>query len=1167
MVNPSSTQEGSFGCGLSVRLNRLRRRFQHGSDGSDSHPPARLATNPNMMNDISTLQTPDSAHTFTSLRASGPQQGLTSQSIPENNISSAVTSSDLWSAAYREAVENLSNDIDVAILLGSNAAQLFVELEEIDKEATQESAFIRGVAYLRSIQIPLERFKLALDVASPLSSFDPTAATVFGVVKSVTAIAISFATADLEFARQIGEMLEQISYIDDCDTLGQKTNNTDIHKALVLVYQKILEFYSVAHEILTKRGRKLVMKMVLETDRLPTIIQDFLKLAETLRKFIEKATWEIVEDIKTMLYDREIAKWLDSGRLNLQSQYHARLQDLRSNEACEFLLLHPGFRDWYCAPDSKQLVILGDMGCGKSVAMAFLVDELCRRNEHELPRPKLCYYYCRGDGNDQSVDILSALILALLEQLSGLKKTFYEWYKENQAAGVIAPARSTTKLEKFLGNVFETLNRPLFILIDGLDECDRLARKSLLKILRSLAQRTPRLKMILSSRPEEEIMEQLNETLRIDMKSDAYRDSLIVEHTIREQLSYLSTDVQALVMETLSRSAQGSAIWTKMIVALIQIRKIRAPAPMRLFLQDLPLPEQLSKLYITILSRNCSNDPENEVLATLALQLLAVACRPLSIQELAWAVALAAAHRDVTSVAALSELVDSHRVVNLIYPFVVRIDFMDPRKRQVRLVHQSVRDFVMHELSCAQGPESSAALPKVTNPEALISEVCIRYLLLDEIGTFNLFSDEQVAIHELPQDVDLFNDRESFEYDRHCTWEAWEENMIRYDPTERGFGEFFVYASNYWLSHFGNTEGTPLPRLVDIESLCQAGSIRLCNWTDQNCRSDCAIKARFEFDGLLYDPLSMTSLYGSDAFLREMLVTSKFEGDMYLPSSAIRAADQILLWGDLSRLRMLFMDSKLGPQLRDLEFFRLVIRRWSEFGVRHDNWGIAFDLLQYVLDALIQEQWGNELLTVAAGAGCVPIIQHLINRAQDTPGLKDELLRQPHPIVEAILANHVAVVEYILRVEGFKSHIHYRNAEDENVLHLASSACSPAMLRLLVPLLGKELYETDRCGDTALMRTIKGSSDSQDRYEAARILASHANRSGTDFDVARQVNALLLAVQIGDTEMCRLLVCDGQIDPYSVLTHNSAGQLVLRSQPSMNEEIILQLLRSYAGGA
>ena len=47
------------------------------------------------------------------------------------------------------------------------------------------------------------------------------------------------------------------------------------------------------------------MKMVLEQGRLPEIVQGFLKQADFLRKLVQKATWEIVEDIKTMLYDRE----------------------------------------------------------------------------------------------------------------------------------------------------------------------------------------------------------------------------------------------------------------------------------------------------------------------------------------------------------------------------------------------------------------------------------------------------------------------------------------------------------------------------------------------------------------------------------------------------------------------------------------------------------------------------------------------------------------------------------------------------------------------------------------------------------------------------------------------------------------------------------------------
>ena len=72
-----------------------------------------------------------------------------------------------------------------------------------------------------------------------------------------------------------------------------------------MVYQKLLEFYKVAYEMLSRKGTKLIVKMVLETDRLPNIVQEFLSYSDTLRNLIQKATWEIVEDIKAMLYDHE----------------------------------------------------------------------------------------------------------------------------------------------------------------------------------------------------------------------------------------------------------------------------------------------------------------------------------------------------------------------------------------------------------------------------------------------------------------------------------------------------------------------------------------------------------------------------------------------------------------------------------------------------------------------------------------------------------------------------------------------------------------------------------------------------------------------------------------------------------------------------------------------
>lgn len=71
-----------------------------------------------------------------------------------------------------------------------NVAQLFRQLEEIGKESTQDSVFVRGVTYLRSLQVPLEKFKLALDLAAPLVNIEPTAGTVVGVVRSLTAVSL-----------------------------------------------------------------------------------------------------------------------------------------------------------------------------------------------------------------------------------------------------------------------------------------------------------------------------------------------------------------------------------------------------------------------------------------------------------------------------------------------------------------------------------------------------------------------------------------------------------------------------------------------------------------------------------------------------------------------------------------------------------------------------------------------------------------------------------------------------------------------------------------------------------------------------------------------------------------------------------------------------------------
>jgi hypothetical protein len=566
------------------------------------------------------------------------------------------------------------------------------------------------------------------------------------------------------------------------------------------------------------------------------------------------------------------------------------------------------------------------MGCGKSVASAFLVEELRRKSEHQLPQAKVCYYYCQDDVSGRALHLFSTLILELLKQFVGLAKTFYNWYKERQTSGHFEPAADTATLATFLERMLESIDRPIFIIVDGLDECDRESRTQILRLLDNVSQRSAKVKTMLLSRPSEAITEQLSRAARIDIVPSTKRDATIASHAVETQLSHLSVDAKSQITEVVSSRAQGSAIWTKMMVELIQIRGHRALGPISDLLEDASAPKSLFSLYNTLLLRCSSGDSENHDIASTTLRLLSVARRPLSITELAWAVAMAVARPKITTITALSRLVDHHRIFECMHPFINRIDFHDLEKRQVGLVHQSVREFIqIHHASREQSRrcfssggeigDTPSSSPCTETLEASMLDVCLKYLALDDIGHNQLFSAHQIAIDELPQEVDLFDEAtEPVEYSSNCSWEEWESSMIQYDPAERGFGKFFVYASCHWLDHYRHVGIASLVNLESVEKVCESGSIRLNNWIEQNRRPGCAIKPRFEFDSSLYDPLSITSLYGSETMLLHLLQFADLDKKGYNPNTVIAAAHQIQRWGEPARLQLL-RGSRLGHQL------------------------------------------------------------------------------------------------------------------------------------------------------------------------------------------------------------------------------------------------------------
>ncbi|KAI7506532.1 hypothetical protein KC347_g7555 [Hortaea werneckii] len=254
--------------------------------------------------------------------------------------------------------------------------------------------------------------------------------------------------------------------------------------------------------------------------------------------------------------------------------------------------------------------------------------------------------------------------------------------------------------------------------------------------------------------------------------------------------------------------------------------------------------------------------------------------------------------------------------------------------------------------------------------------ICTAYLLLDEFGQSDLFSSELTAIEALPPETDLFEEEtKGAKCDLSCTWETWEESMICYDPIERGFGGFLVYSSCYWLNHLAETTTELDSCLERVEDICRAGSTRLRNWIQQYRRPGCTIQPRFLFEDELYDPLSITCLFGSESMLWHVLANADFRKDVYHPHSVKRAVEQVLQWADLGRIPMLALRTEMWLQISKAQLSWLVMSQWSIQDAGRRDWDAVFDLLRRTGGGLGPGPSAEELRSFALQRNCPPMVQ------------------------------------------------------------------------------------------------------------------------------------------------------------------------------------------------
>ncbi|RYP53766.1 hypothetical protein DL768_001366 [Monosporascus sp. mg162] len=282
-------------------------------------------------------------------------------------------------------------------------------------------------------------------------------------------------------------------------------------------------------------------------------------------------------------------------------------------------------------------------------------------------------------------------------------------------------------------------------ILDALDECETLGRNQLIDTLSKFSSRTttyaPALKFLLTSRPYVDIKRRFRHLechlptihLKGENEEEITKISHEIDMVIRSRVMDISRmlelglEEQNVLVEELTLVQNRTYLWVHLVFDEIQDGILLTPGKIRSEVRNIP--RTVSEAYNRILSKS-----RDISLARKLLHIVVAAARPLTLLEMAVALAIGPKHQSIGDIDLVPEERFRDDIRQLCGLFVVVVD------SKVYLLHQTAREFLVPPPSWSSPLGSSTALqwkfslhPKESHH--ILAEICIlRLSLLD----FNL---------------------------------------------------------------------------------------------------------------------------------------------------------------------------------------------------------------------------------------------------------------------------------------------------------------------------------------------------------------------------------------------------------------------------------------------
>jgi hypothetical protein len=143
-----------------------------------------------------------------------------------------------------------------------------------------------------------------------------------------------------------------------------------------------------------------------------------------------------------------------------------------------------------------------------------------------------------------------------------LRPMFMYWYDEKRSRNSsIDPTLDENALRELLADTLQMFSQRIFLILDGVDECDYKTSDHLFRLLKKLYEDGAPINVFLSCRNDEFLVKRLPPVRSIlRMKASRDRDRIIAAYHVKDLLEEQPEDVRDFIVQELTRQAQGSAI-------------------------------------------------------------------------------------------------------------------------------------------------------------------------------------------------------------------------------------------------------------------------------------------------------------------------------------------------------------------------------------------------------------------------------------------------------------------------------------------------------------------------------------------------------------------------------------------------------------------------------